>query len=200
MAAPKTGKATGPPARKRQRKRKRRTVSSSSSSSSDSSSDSGSENEAQATTNVKIQKPATAVTLKPPSEATSGSDSSDSPSDSGSDAESDEGVMGVQPDTATESAGAKSHAASTKPHEQKAKARAASPPPKHNVPPPDLFAGGPEKEQQLKDRFRKFWLAGVADAFADDLNEIRKVRYVLTLPHLFLLNFYVLFWYCRSQI
>lgn len=107
--------------------------------------------------------------------------------------------MDVHPDTATESAGAKSHAAGTKAHEQKAKARAASPPPKHNVPPPDLFAGGPEKEQQLKDRFRKFWLAGVADAFADDLNEIRKVRYVLTLPHFFLLNFCVLFWYCRSQ-
>ena len=28
----------------------------------------------------------------------------------------------------------------------------------------------------MKDRFRKFWLATVADGFKDDLEEIRKVR------------------------
>lgn len=28
----------------------------------------------------------------------------------------------------------------------------------------------------LRDRFRKFWMTSVADAFKDDLEEIRKVR------------------------
>jgi len=33
-----------------------------------------------------------------------------------------------------------------------------------------------EGEQQLKDRFRKFWMQSVADAFQDDLVQIHKVR------------------------
>ena len=33
-----------------------------------------------------------------------------------------------------------------------------------------------ENEQQLKDRFRKFWMQSVADAFQDDLVQIHKVR------------------------
>ena len=33
-----------------------------------------------------------------------------------------------------------------------------------------------EGEQQLKDRFRKFWMQSVADAFQDDLAQIHKVR------------------------
>jgi ribosome assembly protein 3 len=32
-----------------------------------------------------------------------------------------------------------------------------------------------EGEQQLKDRFRKFWMHSVADAFQDDLAQIHKV-------------------------
>ena len=32
-----------------------------------------------------------------------------------------------------------------------------------------------ESEQQLKDRFRKFWMESVADAFQDDLTQIHKV-------------------------
>ena len=32
-----------------------------------------------------------------------------------------------------------------------------------------------ESEQQLKDRFRKFWMESVADAFQDDLVQIHKV-------------------------
>jgi ribosome assembly protein 3 len=32
-----------------------------------------------------------------------------------------------------------------------------------------------QKEQILKDKFRKFWMASVADGFKDDLEEIRKV-------------------------
>ena len=45
-----------------------------------------------------------------------------------------------------------------------------------------------EKEQHLKDRFHKFWMASVADAFQDDLQEIQKVRVLassrLRPPHL----------------
>ena len=32
-----------------------------------------------------------------------------------------------------------------------------------------------ESEQQLKDKFRKFWMQSVADAFQDDLVQIHKV-------------------------
>lgn len=32
----------------------------------------------------------------------------------------------------------------------------------------------PHNEQVLKERFRKFWMVSVADAFKDDLEEIRK--------------------------
>jgi len=33
---------------------------------------------------------------------------------------------------------------------------------------------GHQDEQVLKDRFRKFWMASVADGFKDDLEQIRK--------------------------
>jgi hypothetical protein len=31
------------------------------------------------------------------------------------------------------------------------------------------------QEQLMKERFRKFWMASIADGFRDDLEEIRKV-------------------------
>ncbi|KZV83283.1 hypothetical protein EXIGLDRAFT_565918, partial [Exidia glandulosa HHB12029] len=31
-----------------------------------------------------------------------------------------------------------------------------------------------KREQELKDKFRKFWMGSVAGAFADDLEQIRK--------------------------
>jgi ribosome assembly protein 3 len=31
------------------------------------------------------------------------------------------------------------------------------------------------QEQQLKDKFRQFWMSAIADGFKDDLEEIRKV-------------------------
>jgi len=31
-----------------------------------------------------------------------------------------------------------------------------------------------EREKEMKEKFRKFWMASVADAFKDDLEEIRK--------------------------
>jgi len=30
------------------------------------------------------------------------------------------------------------------------------------------------QEQQLKDKFRQFWMSAIADGFKDDLEEIRK--------------------------
>ena len=39
-----------------------------------------------------------------------------------------------------------------------------------------------EGERQLKDRFRKFWMQSVADAFQDDLVQIHKVREVGFIP------------------
>jgi len=36
-----------------------------------------------------------------------------------------------------------------------------------------------ESEQQLKDKFRKFWMQSVADAFQDDLVQIHKVGRLL---------------------
>jgi hypothetical protein len=38
-----------------------------------------------------------------------------------------------------------------------------------------------QKEQKLRERFRSFWMASVADAFADDLEVIRKVGFVSSL-------------------
>jgi hypothetical protein len=32
-----------------------------------------------------------------------------------------------------------------------------------------------EKERELKERFRKFWMSSVADGFRDDLEELQKV-------------------------
>ena len=34
------------------------------------------------------------------------------------------------------------------------------------------------QEQMMKDKFRKFWMASIADGFRDDLEEIRKVCYL----------------------
>jgi len=33
-----------------------------------------------------------------------------------------------------------------------------------------------ERETALRERFRKFWMGSVADAFKDDLEQLRKVR------------------------
>jgi ribosome assembly protein 3 len=49
-----------------------------------------------------------------------------------------------------------------------------SPPPTADIPPfiPQDTAEG---ERTLKERFRKFWMASLAEGFKDDLEEIRKV-------------------------
>lgn len=51
-----------------------------------------------------------------------------------------------------------------------------SPSPQHNVDiPPFIPNNAPESEQALKEKFRKFWMASIAEGFKDDLEEIRKV-------------------------
>ncbi|THU79989.1 hypothetical protein K435DRAFT_785004 [Dendrothele bispora CBS 962.96] len=55
-------------------------------------------------------------------------------------------------------------------------AREPSPPPPSAAIPsfiPENGAGS-TNEQEMKDKFRKFWMSAVADGFKDDLEEIRK--------------------------
>ncbi|EPS95234.1 hypothetical protein FOMPIDRAFT_1025902 [Fomitopsis schrenkii] len=62
--------------------------------------------------------------------------------------------------------------------------RSPSPDPRPCPIPP--FPGDSQDDELLKQRFRKFWMASVADAFSDDLGEIRKEP-SLTTPRLALL-------------
>ena len=51
-----------------------------------------------------------------------------------------------------------------------------SPSPQPNVDiPPFILPNAPESEKALKERFRKFWMASIAEGFKDNLEEIRKV-------------------------
>jgi hypothetical protein len=43
------------------------------------------------------------------------------------------------------------------------------------IPSGGLAENNAQNEEVLKDRFRKFWMASIADGFKDDLEEIRKV-------------------------
>ena len=40
-----------------------------------------------------------------------------------------------------------------------------------------------QRDAQLREKFRKFWMASVADAFKDDLEQIQKVKGVRFLIH-----------------
>ncbi|OJT04632.1 hypothetical protein TRAPUB_4644 [Trametes pubescens] len=168
-------------ARKRTRKRKRRDVSSSSeSSSSDDSSSESDGSQKQTVVRVSVKsKAGKAAQPKPaaPSDSSSSSSSSDSESDS------DAGpARAVSP-----KAGQASAPTSSKPAR-----RPASPtPPPTTVPSflPGKGAADEEKqnEQVLKERFRKFWMASVADGFKEDLEEIRKQEPNLTTSRLAML-------------
>ncbi|KAF8550266.1 hypothetical protein OG21DRAFT_1514220 [Imleria badia] len=48
-----------------------------------------------------------------------------------------------------------------------------SPQPKVDIP-PLVTPNAPESEKALKEKFRKFWMASIAEGFKDDLEEIRK--------------------------
>jgi len=158
-----TAKPTAP--RKRNRKRKRRLASSSSSSdSSDSSSD-------EISTKTPVQK----APLKKQATPSSVEESSSSPSPSSSDSENDDVPFADAPPTS-----------SAKPQQPPdsvlATTRHRSPSPSPapaNAPPflpPEGSNNREQDEQALRDRFRQFWMASVADAFGDDLEQIRKVR------------------------
>ena len=146
--------------KKRNRKRKRRVASSSSSSDSDSDSSSS------AGPSLVVRKsPAQLPTQPVPEESSESSDSSSSSEDS--DASSTKSTSPV-PATRT----APSVAPQTAPRE-----RSPSPPPTTNAVPSFL---SPEDSSQdeaiLRARFKKFWMASVADAFKSDLETLRKVR------------------------
>lgn len=54
-------------------------------------------------------------------------------------------------------------------------------PPIANIPPmfPPSADGPSEKERALKEKFKKLWMASLADTFKDELEQIRKVAYFL---------------------
>ncbi len=167
--------------RKRNRKRKRRNVSISSSSESSDSSDSSSDEQ--------VVKMPTKTSKAPPLHESSSSSSSSS-EDESSESEHDESHSARKFQSTSSQAAAPSNAqdeilppasGSTNLH-----TRPPSPPPLRNVPAPQLIpqrdaagnlsSADSEKDKELKDKFRKFWMSSIADAFSDDLNEIRKVH------------------------
>jgi ribosome assembly protein 3 len=157
--------------RKRQRKRKRRAAFSSSSSSSSSSSDSDSESEKEAKPKppTKSIPPPKAIPETADSSSESSSSSSSSSSESSSDVESeneDAAVPAAEP-THTEPNG---------PKPPRHFSPSPSPPPAQL--PPFLNPGDEVHEKAMKEKFRKFWMASIADGFKDDLEEIRKVPWV----------------------
>jgi hypothetical protein len=169
-----TAKPTAP--RRRNRKRKRRLASSSSSSdSSDSSSD-----EKTPVKRAPLKKQATPSPAESPTSSSSSSSSLSSSAPSSSDSENENDaphVVGQHPVIAPIS--------STKPrHDDSGLAtfrpRSPSPsPPPADAPaflPPEGTGSGTQDEQALRNRFRQFWMASVADAFGDDLEQIRQVR------------------------
>ncbi|KZS88997.1 hypothetical protein SISNIDRAFT_417367 [Sistotremastrum niveocremeum HHB9708] len=145
--------------KKRIRKRKRRNeVSSSSSSSSSSSDDSSDEN---TTVAPKAVAAASAVN----------DDSSDSESSSSSSSSSSS-------DDEAESTPPKSKVSEISKPSKKMRSSLSPSPPPHEIPSflpqQGTAAEKLNKEKELKEKFRKFWMASLVDGFADDLDKIRK--------------------------
>nr|GAT53094.1 predicted protein [Mycena chlorophos] len=151
--------ASAPP-RKRTRKRKRRALSISSSSSS-----SSSESDAPVAPKPPSIPAKTAEPASSSEEEEDSSSSSDDSSDSSSESEAE--------------------LVATKPAPTKSAPRAARPPRRDSpspephsptlpsfLPPPDA-PNFVDAEKEMKERFRKFWMASVADGFKDDLEQIR---------------------------
>ncbi|KAF9040765.1 hypothetical protein BJ165DRAFT_1416338 [Panaeolus papilionaceus] len=157
--------------RRRNRKRKRRAASSSSSSSSSDSSDSSDDG--------RTTKPT--IVTKPPPAASSESESdsdSDSSSSSSSSSSSDDEAPSKMRGRITAPAASKS----VDPETMKPVRRRLSPSP--SPPPTNLPTFLPSEEsvsheaskvneQDLKDRFKQFWMSSVADGFQADLETIR---------------------------
>jgi len=161
--------ATAKTARKRNRKRKRRVASSESSSSSSEDTSSSAEDENPSTVKLKTQVSAKPVVSEDPSSSSESSESEqDSSSEAGSDHEGDDVEM-LDASVPNKKYGKQ---------DKVVYSRSPSPTP---APVPSFLPTKPdgsvdtEGEQQLKDRFRKFWMQSVADAFQDDLVQIHKV-------------------------
>jgi ribosome assembly protein 3 len=161
--------------RRRNRKRKRRQASSSPSSS-DSLDSSSDESEVPKKAPVKgapLLKPQ--ATKSSPSPSLSSSSSSSSDSEGGDEDDDYNDALVTHP---------ASSAIPQRTDSEPAKARdryrspSPSPPPAGAPPflPPEGSSNRAQDEQALRNRFRQFWMASVADAFADDLEQIRQVR------------------------
>lgn len=161
--------------RKRNRKRKRRVASSSSSSDS-----SDSDSSASDSPNVLKPKVSQSVNAPPPPSDDSDSESSSSDESSSSSSESDVAQeKGIQPtndeDVVMEN--------DSRPQPKRSHTRCSPSPPPPSADIPSFFPTGgnteqnENKEKELKDKFRKFWMTTIVDAFQDDLEEIRKVRF-----------------------
>lgn len=171
-------KPTAP--RRRNRKRKRRLASSSSSSSPSSDSSDSSSDDTSKETPVKkasLEKQAT-----PPSAESSSSSPSPSPSSaSSSDSENEDDASHVgEPATALipSAKSRRDNSGRHPPAPARPRSPSPSPPPADAPPflPPKGTSGRAQDEQALRNRFRQFWMASVADAFGDDLEQIRQVR------------------------
>ncbi|KAF7305843.1 Rsa3 domain-containing protein [Mycena chlorophos] len=149
--------SSGPP-RKRTRKRKRRALSTSSSSSSSSSE-----------IDVPVAPKAPPIPVKT-AEPSSSADDSDEESSSGSDSSSSDSDTGPY---TTKSMPTKGAPTTTRLQRRDSP----SPPPQSPtlpsfLPPPDS-PNVVDAEKEMKERFRKFWMASVADGFKDDLEQLR---------------------------
>jgi len=143
------------PAKRRNRKRKRRVVSDTSSSEEDSSSSSGSSTPNKTVT-VQLEKPTAPETTD--------TEDNEEESSSSDESQDDLGVDGLDKSLP-----------SSKPTHPKPPPQRDSPSPQPVMDiPPFISPNTLENEQVLKEKFRKFWMASIAEGFKDDLEEIRK--------------------------
>ncbi|KAI6105094.1 hypothetical protein EDD17DRAFT_297395 [Pisolithus thermaeus] len=159
--------AARPITKKRNRKRKHRIASSSSD---DSSSDDSVSSVQQSNATQKHPQSSTLPAGEDDPSSSSSSSSSPSPSsssddDSEADNEVTEKAASPQPDIT---------GPSTKGPTSPARDSPSPPPPSVVATPPLINPGSPEDELVLKEKFRKFWMASLAEGFKDDLEVIRK--------------------------
>ncbi|EUC66583.1 ribosome-assembly protein [Rhizoctonia solani AG-3 Rhs1AP] len=156
-------KAATIPTRKRNRKRKRRAASSSSSASSSASS--SSEDESPQVTTISVSGPAaTPKVIVRQDDSDSESDSDDSASSTSSSS-----VRSTSPRVAV--------APESIPKPKRRRDSHSPSPPPTDLPsflPPAGTENARKREEELKVRFRKFWMASVADGFRADLEELHK--------------------------
>ncbi|KAI6046566.1 hypothetical protein EDC04DRAFT_2876660 [Pisolithus marmoratus] len=163
--APRAAAAARPVTRKRNRKRKRRVASSSSESSS--SEDSSSDDSVSSVQQTKVAQNLPKSSAPPSGEddpSLSSSSSSSSSSDDESEADND-----ITKKTTSPQPGITGQ--STEKFTPSARNSPSPPPPSVVTIPPFINPGSPEDELALKEKFRKFWMASLAEGFKDDLEE-----------------------------